>query len=38
MISKEISELRRRFQPDKTAISHIYGCYVNANREIISYI
>ncbi len=38
MIKKEISELRRRFQPEKTAISHIYGCYVNTQKEIISYI
>lgn len=38
MIQKEVSELRRRFQPEKTAISHIYGCYVNAKKEIISYI
>ena len=36
MNQKEISELRRRFRPDKSAVSHIYGCYVNANREIIA--
>ena len=36
MNQKEISELRRRFQPGKSAISHIYGCYVNDSREIIS--
>ena len=29
---------RRRFKLDKNAISKIYGCYVNGNREIISYI
>ena len=38
MIQKEVSELRRRYQPEKTAISHIYGCYVNSQKEIISYI
>ena len=38
MTKKEVSELRRRFQPEKTAISHIYGCYVNTHKEIISYI
>lgn len=38
MNQKELSELRRRFRPDKSAINHIYGCYVNNRREIISYI
>lgn len=38
MIQKEVSELRRRFRPDKNAISRVYGCYVNTNREIISYL
>ena len=32
MIQKEVSELRRRFRPDKNAISRVYGCYVNTNR------
>lgn len=36
MNQKEVSELRRRFRPERSAISHIYGCYVNGNREIIS--
>lgn len=36
MNQKELSELRRRFRPDKSAITHIYGCYVNANKEIVS--
>ena len=35
---KEIGELRRRFQPDRTAISRVYGCYVNSRKEIVSYI
>ena len=38
MNQKELREIRRRFQPDRNAISHIYGCYVNSNREIISEI
>ena len=29
---------RRRFKLDKNAISKIYGCNVNSNREIISYV
>lgn len=33
---KEVSELRRRWRPEKNAVGHIYGCLVNANREIIS--
>lgn len=37
MIQKEVGELRRRFKPEKSAISHIYGCFVNGgSREIIS--
>ena len=35
---KEINELRRLFRPDRSAISRIYGCYVNASREIVSYL
>ena len=34
MNEKEISEIRRRFRPDRSGISHIRGCYVNENREI----
>jgi len=36
MNQKELNELRRRFRPDKSAVSRIYGCYVNTSREIIS--
>ncbi len=36
MNEKEISEIRRRFRPDRSGISHIRGCYVNENREIVS--
>ena len=38
MNQKELSELRRRFRPDKCAVSRIYGCYVNSSREIVSYL
>lgn len=36
MNKKEINEIRRRIKPEKSAISRIYGCYVNSNKEIIS--
>lgn len=36
MTEKEIAEIRRRINKDKTSISHIHGCYVNEQREIIS--
>ncbi len=36
MNEKEIGELRRRFRPDKSNITHIRGCYVNEKREIVS--
>ena len=35
MNTKELGELRRRFRPHKNAISHVYGCYVGATKEII---
>lgn len=38
MTKKEISELRRRFHPDKNAINRIYGCYVNGRKEVVSYL
>ena len=38
MNQKEINELKRRFRADRSCISNIYGCYVNANREIVSYL
>lgn len=38
MNQKEISELRRRFRPEKNAIGRVYGCYVNGKGEIISYL
>lgn len=36
MNEKEIAEIRRRFRPDKSNITHIRGCYVNGQREIVS--
>jgi len=36
MIDKEIGEIRRHLRRDRSNITHIYGCYVNENKEIIS--
>lgn len=36
MNTKEIGELRRRIRKDRTGITHIYGCYVNGSKEIVS--
>ena len=36
MNEKGIGELRRRFRPDKTSVTHIRGCYVNEKGEIVS--
>ena len=36
MNEKEISEIRRRFRPDKSSITHVIGCYVNERSEIVS--
>ena len=38
MNQKELNEIRRRFKPDRTAISKVYGCYVSSSRQIISYV
>lgn len=38
MNQKELNEIRRRFRQDRNNITHIYGCYVNSNREVISWI
>ena len=35
MNQKELREIRRRFSLDKDSISHVYGCYVNAAKEIV---
>ena len=36
MNEKEISEIRRRFKPEKTNISLVRGCLINEKCEIIS--
>jgi len=36
MKEKEIAEIRRRLQPDRHSITHIYGCYVNEEKEILT--
>lgn len=36
MNQKEIGEIRRRLRRDRTNMTAIYGCYVNANKEIIA--
>lgn len=36
MIDKEISEIRRHLRRDRSAVTHIFGCYVNDNKEIVA--
>lgn len=36
MNTKEVSELRRRWQLDKNAVKRIYGCFVNERKEIVA--
>ncbi len=36
MNKKEIAEIRRRLNPERTAVTRIRGCYVNTQKEIIS--
>ena len=38
MNTKELNELRRRVTPERCGIARVYGCYVNANKEIIAYL
>lgn len=38
MNQKELNEIRRRIKPERNSITHIYGCYVNSAKEIISLI
>ena len=33
MNDKEIGEIRRHLRRDRSNITHIYGCYVNENKE-----
>ena len=36
MTDKEIGEIRRHLRRDRSNMTHIFGCYVNDNKEIIS--
>ena len=36
MNDKEIGEIRRHLRRDRSNMTHIFGCYVNDNKEIIS--
>lgn len=36
MNQKELNEIRRRFNPEKTTISKIYGCYVNTAKNVVA--
>ncbi len=36
MNEKEIGELRRHLRRDRSNMTHIYGCYVNGQKEVIS--
>ena len=36
MNEKEVAELRRRFQPEKSSVTHVRGCYVSPQGEVVS--
>uniref|UniRef100_UPI003A841F12 DUF4317 family protein n=1 Tax=Candidatus Allofournierella excrementavium TaxID=2838591 RepID=UPI003A841F12 len=36
MNEKEIAEIRRRYRQGKSNISHVVGCYVNEERQIVA--
>lgn len=36
MNEREIAEIRRRFKPERSNISHVCGCYINEKKEIIA--
>lgn len=36
MNQKELREIRKRFKPERDSISRVYGCYVNAAKEIVA--
>ena len=38
MNQKELREIRKRFTLDKDSISHVYGCYVNAAKDIVAHM
>ena len=36
MNEKEVGEIRRHLRKDRSNMTHIYGCYVNTQKEIIA--
>ena len=36
MNEKEIAEIRRRYRQGKSNITHVVGCYVNEERQIVA--
>ncbi len=36
MNQKELREIRRRIRPEHNSITHLYGCYVNGAKEIVT--
>ena len=36
MNEKEVAEIRRRFRPEKSSVTHVRGCYVSEQGEIVS--
>jgi len=36
MNQKELNEIRRRFNPEKTNIGRVYGCYVNTAKNVVA--
>ena len=36
MNEKEVAELRRRFRQEKSSVTHVRGCYVSEQGEIVS--
>ena len=36
MNEKEVAEIRRRFRPEKSAVTHVRGCYVSQQGEVVS--
>ena len=36
MNEKEVAEIRRRFRPEKSAVTHVRGCYVSQEGAVVS--
>ena len=36
MSEKEVAEIRRRFRPEKSAVTHVRGCYVSQEGAVVS--